>query len=37
VIDILTPESRYSAEHRHLCIGKLLAATKKASAQLGFR
>ena len=36
-IDILTPESRYSAEHREFCIGKLLAATQKASAQLGFR
>jgi len=35
-IDILTPENRYTTEHRTRCIAELLDAVAKASARLGF-
>src|SRR5262249_34581619 len=37
VMDILTPEHRYTAEHRERCIGLLLEGAAHASQRLGFR
>jgi IclR family acetate operon transcriptional repressor len=37
VMDILTPEHRYSAAHRDHCIEMLLDGTRRASARLGYR
>ena len=37
VMDILTPEHRYTAEHRERCIGLLLDGATQASQRLGFR
>lgn len=37
VMDILTPEHRYTAEHRERCIGLLLEGAAQASRRLGFR
>jgi DNA-binding IclR family transcriptional regulator len=37
VMDILTPEHRYTAEHRERCIGLLLEGAAQASQRLGFR
>jgi DNA-binding IclR family transcriptional regulator len=37
VIDILTPESRYTPEHREKCIELLLDGTRRCSERLGFR
>jgi IclR family transcriptional regulator, KDG regulon repressor len=37
VIDILTPEHRYTAEHRERCIGLLLDGAAHASTRLGHR
>jgi DNA-binding IclR family transcriptional regulator len=37
VMDILTPEHRYTAEHRERCIGLLLDGAAQASQRLGFR
>jgi IclR family acetate operon transcriptional repressor len=37
VMDILTPEHRYTAEHRERCIGLLLEGAAHASLRLGFR
>ena len=37
VMDILTPEHRYTTEHRERCIGLLLAGSAQASQRLGFR
>jgi DNA-binding IclR family transcriptional regulator len=37
VMDILTPEHRYTAAHRERCIGLLTEGTKRASERLGFR
>ena len=36
VIDILTPEHRYTAAHRERCIGLLLAGARRASLRLGY-
>jgi DNA-binding IclR family transcriptional regulator len=36
VIDILTPEHRYTAAHREHCIGLLLAGAQRASLRLGY-
>jgi DNA-binding IclR family transcriptional regulator len=37
VMDILTPEHRYTAEHRERCIGLLIAGAQRASEKLGYR
>jgi DNA-binding IclR family transcriptional regulator len=37
VMDILTPEHRYTAVHRDHCIEMLLDGTRRASARLGYR
>ncbi len=37
VIDILTPENRYTPEHRQKCIELLLDGTRRASERLGYR
>jgi DNA-binding IclR family transcriptional regulator len=37
VMDILTPEHRYSAEHREHCIALLLDGARRASQRLGYR
>jgi DNA-binding IclR family transcriptional regulator len=37
VMDILTPEHRYTPEHRERCIGILHAGAQRASARLGYR
>ena len=37
VMDILTPEHRYTAEHRERCIGLLREGSAQASQRLGFR
>ena len=37
VMDILTPEHRYTAEHREHCITILLDGARRASERLGFR
>jgi DNA-binding IclR family transcriptional regulator len=37
VMDILTPEHRYTAAHRERCIGLLTEGSKRASERLGFR
>jgi IclR family acetate operon transcriptional repressor len=37
VLDILTPEHRYTDEHRERCIAILLEETQQASERLGFR
>lgn len=37
VIDILTPEHRYTAEHREQCIVHLLEGTAEISRRLGYR
>src|SRR5690349_13226424 len=37
VMDILTPEHRYTAQHRERCIGLLLEGAAQASQRLGFR
>jgi len=37
VMDILTPEHRYTAAHREHCIGLLLDGARRASERLGFR
>jgi DNA-binding IclR family transcriptional regulator len=37
VIDILTPESRYTARHRKLCIELLLDGVRRVSDRLGYR
>ena len=37
VMDILTPEHRYTAEHRDRCIDILLAGARRASERLGYR
>jgi DNA-binding IclR family transcriptional regulator len=37
VMDILTPEHRYTAEHRERCIGLLLQGAQRASERLGYR
>jgi IclR family transcriptional regulator, KDG regulon repressor len=37
VLDILTPEHRYTDEHRERCIAILLEETQRASERLGFR
>jgi len=37
VLDILTPEHRYTDEHRERCIAILLEETQRASDRLGYR
>lgn len=37
VIDILTPENRYTSDHRASCIEVILAHTRRLSERLGFR
>jgi DNA-binding IclR family transcriptional regulator len=37
VMDILTPEHRYTPAHREHCIGMLLAGARRASERLGYR
>ena len=37
VMDILTPEHRYTAEHRNRCIEILLDGARRASRRLGYR
>jgi IclR family transcriptional regulator, KDG regulon repressor len=37
VMDILTPEHRYTAEHRERCIALLLDGAQRASERLGYR
>ena len=37
VIDILTPEHRYTAQHRERCIALLLEGARRVSERLGFR
>jgi IclR family acetate operon transcriptional repressor len=37
VMDILTPEHRYTAEHREHCIAILLEGARRASERLGYR
>ena len=37
VLDILTPESRYTSEHRETCIRLLLAGVRQVSERLGLR
>ena len=37
VIDILTPEHRYTVEHRDRCVGLLLTGAARASERLGYR
>src|SRR5262249_55618433 len=37
VMDILTPENRYTSEHRERCIGLLLKGAEHASERLGYR
>jgi IclR family KDG regulon transcriptional repressor len=37
VMDILTPEHRYTAAHREHCIGLLLDGARRASERLGYR
>lgn len=37
VIDILTPDNRYTPEHREKCIGLLLEGTRQLSERLGYR
>ena len=37
VIDILTPESRYTSEHRETCVRLLLAGVRRVSERLGLR
>jgi DNA-binding IclR family transcriptional regulator len=37
VMDILTPEHRYAAEHRERCIAILLEGARRASERLGYR
>jgi DNA-binding IclR family transcriptional regulator len=37
VLDILTPEHRYTDEHRERCIAILLEGTHRASEKLGYR
>lgn len=37
VLDILTPEHRYTDEHRERCITILLEETRRASERLGYR
>jgi DNA-binding IclR family transcriptional regulator len=37
VMDILTPEHRYTAKHRELCIELLLEGARRASERLGYR
>ena len=37
VMDILTPEPRYTAEHRERCVGLLLAGSRRASERFGYR
>jgi DNA-binding IclR family transcriptional regulator len=37
VIDILTPENRYTSEHREACIKLLLAGVETISRRLGYR
>ena len=37
VLDILTPEHRYTDEHRERCIAILLTETQRASERLGHR
>ena len=37
VMDILTPEHRYTAAHRERCIGLLIAGAARASERLGYR
>jgi DNA-binding IclR family transcriptional regulator len=37
VMDILTPEHRYTAEHRERCIVVLLEGARRASERLGYR
>jgi IclR family transcriptional regulator, KDG regulon repressor len=37
VLDILTPEHRYTEEHRERCIAILLEGTQRASERLGYR
>src|SRR5262245_6956525 len=37
VMDILTPEHRYTAEHRERCIALLLDGARRASQRLGYR
>jgi DNA-binding IclR family transcriptional regulator len=37
VMDILTPEPRYTAGHRERCIGLLIGGAQRASERLGYR
>jgi IclR family transcriptional regulator, KDG regulon repressor len=37
VMDILTPEHRYTAQHRERCIGLLLDGARRASERFGYR
>ncbi len=37
VMDILTPEHRYTATHRERCIAMLLEGARRASERLGYR
>ncbi len=37
VIDIITPENRYTEEHRKLCMAALMEGTGNLSRQLGYR
>lgn len=37
VIDVLTPEDRYTAQHREKCIALLLEASRRGSERLGYR
>ena len=37
VMDILTPEHRYTAKHREHCIEMLLDGARRASERLGYR
>jgi IclR family transcriptional regulator, KDG regulon repressor len=37
VLDILTPEHRYTATHRERCIAILVEGTRRASERLGYR
>jgi len=36
-MDILTPEHRYTAQHRERCIALLLDGGRRGSERLGFR
>jgi hypothetical protein len=36
-VDILTPEHRYTPDHRERCIGLLLNGAERASARLAYR